>query len=141
MDQRVILFFDCQLHVVRQLVQIINLSIQPAVHRKHAIIHIAGCVSLLMHRGYDVIRRGKHVLKTFANRFNCALQSTDGALNFFDLHCHIAGTAFGAFGQLKYLVGNHGEPFARLARAGGFDCRVNGQQLCFVCDFRIDRQE
>ena len=91
-----------------------------------------------MHRCYDVIRRGKHVLKTFADRFNCALQSTDGTLNFFDLHCHIAGAAFGTFGQLTNFVGNHGEPFARLTRAGSFDCRVDGQKFGFVCNSRND---
>ena len=66
MDQRVILFFNCQLHVVHQLFQIIHLSIQPAVHRTHAIAHITGSITLLMYRCYDVIRRGKHVLNAFA---------------------------------------------------------------------------
>jgi len=127
--------------VVHQLFQIIQLTIQSSVQCAHAIAHVAGCITLLMHRCYDVVRCATHVLKTFAYKFNGALQSTDRTLNFFDLHCHIAGTALGAFGQLTHFIGNHGEAFVRLARAGRFDCRVNGQQLCFICDFRDDRQE
>ena len=66
MDQIGVLFFDRDLHVVHQLFQIIHLTIKSAVHRTHAIAHVTGCITLLMHCGYDVIRRGKHVLKTFA---------------------------------------------------------------------------